>query len=65
MSTPQKAELIAEIEKQTRAFNAGMQALVRLRESEDDAAWREAWEKTKAAKEAYDAAVAQISTASP
>jgi hypothetical protein len=58
-NTPPTPELLAELKKHALAFNAGMQALEQLREA-GGPAWWEAWEKTKAAKEAYEAAAAQI-----
>ena len=65
MSTPQPPtpELLAELEKQDLAFTAGIRALAQLREADDpanDPAWWEAWEKTKAANVAYEAAAAKI-----
>ena len=61
MSTLQKPtlELLAELKKQDLAFTAGIRACAQLREA-DDPAWWEAWEKTKAANVAYEAAAAKI-----
>ena len=65
MSNLQKPtlELLAELKKQDLAFTAGIRACAQLREADDpanDPAWWEAWEKTKAANVAYEAAAAQI-----
>ena len=56
-------ELLAELKKQDLAFTAGIRACAQLREADDpanDPAWWEAWEKTKAANVAYEAAAAQL-----
>jgi hypothetical protein len=61
---PPTPELLAEIEKQCLAFIAGMQALGQFKHA-DNPEYRAVLEKTNAAKEAYEAAVAQISTPTP
>lgn len=56
---PPTPELLAELEKQALAFIAGMQALGRFTHA-NSPEYREVLKKTQAAKEAYEAAAAQI-----
>jgi hypothetical protein len=61
---PPTPELLAELEKQSLAFIAGMQALAQFTHA-NSPEYQAVWEKTRAAKEAYEAALSQTSTPTP
>ena len=67
MSTLQKPtpELLAELDKQVHAFIAGMQELAQFKTGANSPEYREVSARTTAAKKAFEAAEAQLSSYLP